>query len=312
MRLLRKQAKPVQIKCSSEPIGDVVDIFSQVPHELMAIICRYLKPWEFVSYLSGLNSYYYGLTLSCHEELDEDEHFGRLMWKYYYELYCFVNCSSLEEKDYKTRFMQEYLRWSNPKACFGTTKHINISTMKFQTLSVQNTSNRASLALPSEFGMTSGKFYFRIAFDCCKLASGVGIIRASEAKKKEDQTCCTYMRDGSCILHDGEKITDRVKEVKGKKMRVYNVVEPGDVVGVFLDIEQQLVTFSVNGKEVLHIVDVTQSYPGEAFHLFIFLPPEQSYTLLPCLKSPDEIRNEKLILEHVNSSSREPRVTMGI
>ncbi|KAG2389611.1 hypothetical protein C9374_014171 [Naegleria lovaniensis] len=333
-------SSPIRVHLSSQ--SNDQDLLGSLPLEVLYHIFHYMTPMDFVK-IEMLNSFYYGLGNSN----------GMInkIWKEYYENFCYINLFDYKRskivssvnypgdyvygndhqhnddtsnnnnqmeitwQDYKIKFTEDYKRW-HLKNSFGPTKVIQLSMPTFQTMCLENTSTKESSYLVSNFGMTRGKFYFRVTFNTTRFGSGVGFIKESEVKKIKSQQFdyILYLRDGSCMIHPGEKIIDRLKEVDGKLLRVYSVLDPEDILGMILDLDNGEVIYLINGKEVLHITNVTQTYPDEPFYLFMYFPIGQKYTVLPCIKSIDEIgeKGQANILENVKSSSKKQRVTMGI
>ncbi|KAF0979769.1 hypothetical protein FDP41_000922 [Naegleria fowleri] len=340
-------SSPIRVHLSAQVVNDQ-DLLGSLPLEVLFQIFQYMTPMDFVK-LGMLNSYYYALGNSggmadkiwkeyyekfcyinlfeykrCvvvsnvnHPPIDSDvyatESVARSNDSNDQKKHHHSNDISWEE--YKMKFTEDYKRW-HLKNSFGPSKMIQLTMPTFQTLCLKNSSEK-DCQLVSNFCMVKGKFYFRVVFNTTLYGCGAGFIKESEVKKiKTNQyDCSIYMKDGSCMLHPGEKIIDRIKEVDGKLLRVYSVLETDDILGMILDLDNGEIIYLINGKEVLHVINVTQTYPDEPFYLYFYFPPGQQFTLLPCMKSLNEIgeKNQMNIMENVKfSSKKKQRTTMGI
>ena len=281
------QPRMVEIRTSPETIN-VEDRLGTLPEELLYLVFQFIHPKHICGRIMPLNSFYYWLV--------NQSNLSKRLWEYYFKLYSFIGQEfESSEHDFKQLFMDSvtYSKW-NAKS-FGPTSPI-IETKVFDdgTMSLSNIGDNSiqDKLLISNFSMMKGKFYFRIQSNTVRFGCGVGLIKESEMKKiksSHDHNFILYMRDGSMNLHPGETLPNRVKEVDGKKLKVFHPVKVNDIFGILVNLDGETVTFFINGEEVIKVCNVVKTYPNEPFFLCMCLGAKQQYTFFPSFKNENQV-----------------------
>lgn len=126
---------------------------------------------------------------------------------------------------------------------------------------------------------------------------------------------CVTFSDGSVGTppETHQTIVDRIVNVgQGKKMKVYHIVEKGDILGVHVDLDQQLMTVTINGTRKIAIDNISK----QRYYFCLALPKDQQFTILPCIKTSKEYASgvtKEEEMRHVRKQQgKEDNCTMSI
>jgi hypothetical protein len=264
---------------------------STLPSELLIRIISFASPNDNLLVLSRLNTYWY---IICAQQLI----WKRYFWSYAFEPHDIVPTAvGLAPDDWRGLYKHSFL-----PVKFHPIRNLSLN----KSATVATNSSKTDLFATFGDDITTGVHYYRIVFSKTKFGSMCGIVEQKNLLNINEHNCVAYFRDGSMSIPDGDCILDRVKEVEGnKKYKVYYEVEDGDVLGLKIDIEGQLVTVFVNGEERLHVKMTVRE--GDVFKMFCRMVTLQSFSLLRRMKTVEEYENN-ICLEKTRKSVSTARV----
>jgi hypothetical protein len=251
--------------------------------DILFSIASFLTPQEFSKTIMSVNKTFRLLNSF------------KKIWIYYLNKYSFFPKDSIP-KDFMLKDHFDFFKlkpWT-----FRSLKGFKLSKSRN---SIENITKPASpmdiKVCCTEQSLNSGKSLIRILFDERIPKCFIGVVSSKNLEialkeiDKETMRYVKYFRDGSTSLHKekGEYRNIEMTDEKCGKIYQYKVRE-GDILSVFLDMDNHSVQFYVNNdfstSTIIH--NVREMKLNQPVHLTLGMPLNQKFTILKNLKSEND------------------------